>query len=250
MTAPSDHYSYTHYADPATARGFDELRFGGPIGELIGETQAEVLAQFVGSIANRRILDVGTGTGRAAILFARGGARVTGIDASEEMLAVARARAGNEGLAIDFEPGDAHHLAFADRSVDVSVSLRVLMHTPGWQQCIAELCRVTERLVIVDYPSASSVAAVQSLARRALHAAGARTEAYRVFSDRAIDDAFRAHGFEVRSMHRLFVLPIALHKAIGSRGFTEWSENLLEGARLRKRFGSPVTVVAQRCASS
>ena len=30
-----DHYSYTVYADPATARTFDERRFGGPIGELV-----------------------------------------------------------------------------------------------------------------------------------------------------------------------------------------------------------------------
>ena len=27
-----DHYSYTVYADPATAKSFDKRRFGGPIG--------------------------------------------------------------------------------------------------------------------------------------------------------------------------------------------------------------------------
>ena len=35
------------------------------------------------------------------------------------------------------------------------------MHAPDWRQSIAELCRVAERLVIVDYPSARSVAALE-----------------------------------------------------------------------------------------
>ena len=73
---PDDHYSYTVYADPATARTFDDRRFGGPIGELVAGTQARVITNMVGRISERPILDVGTGTGRAALLFARGGARV------------------------------------------------------------------------------------------------------------------------------------------------------------------------------
>ena len=64
-----DHYSYTVYADPATARTFDRRRFGGPIGQLIAEEQGRVLANFVGRIKDRQILDVGTGTGRAALFF-------------------------------------------------------------------------------------------------------------------------------------------------------------------------------------
>jgi len=61
-----DHYSYTVYADPRTARTFDSRRFGGPIGDLVASAQADVLAGFLGSLTGRSILDVGTGTGRAA----------------------------------------------------------------------------------------------------------------------------------------------------------------------------------------
>jgi ubiquinone/menaquinone biosynthesis C-methylase UbiE len=243
------HYSYTLYADPATARGFDDRRFGGPIGALVAGTQARVLTNMVGRIKERPILDVGTGTGRAALLFARGGARVTGVDASAQMLAIARQRAADEGLHAIFQQGDAHELDFADRAFDVAVSLRVLMHTPHWEQCIAELCRVADRLVIVDYPSASSVALLESMARRVMHMAGMRTEPYRVFTHRTIATAFEQRGFRIRSVHRQFVLPIALHKAIGSRRLTEATEYLLERAHLLQTFGSPVTLVAERCAS-
>ena len=247
---PDDsHYSYTLYADPTTAQTFDDRRFGGPIGALVAGTQARVVTNMIGRIKERPILDVGTGTGRAALLFARGGARVTGVDASEQMLAIARQRAAEEGLHATFQRGDAHDLAFADRSFDVAVSLRVLMHTPHWDRCIAELCRVADRLVIVDYPSARSVALLESTARRLLHAAGMRTEPYRVFTHRTIVDAFDRRGFRIRSVHRQFVLPIALHKAIGSRRVTEATEHLLDRAHLLNTFGSPVTLVAERCAS-
>jgi len=246
----SDHYSYRHYADPATARTFDDRRFGGPIGDLVAGSQARVLANFVGRISERRVLDVGTGTGRAALLFARGGAQVTGVDASEPMLAVARQRAKDEGLAIRFLAGDAHALEFPDRSFDVVVSLRVLMHTPDWRASVGELCRVAGRLVIVDYPAAASFALFESVLRRAVHALGVRTEPYRVFTDREVARALDRHGFRVRSMHRQFVLPIALHKAVGSRWLTLRVERLLDRLGLLTLLGSPVSIVAERCASS
>jgi ubiquinone/menaquinone biosynthesis C-methylase UbiE len=244
-----DHYSYTLYADPATARTFDDRRFGGPIGSLVASTQARVLTNMVGRVHERPILDVGTGTGRAALLLARGGARVTGVDASEQMLAVARQRAADEGVKAAFQLGDAHDLAFPDRAFDVAVSLRLLMHTPKWQRCISELCRVADRLVIVDYPSATSAALIESTMRRILHRAGMATEPYQVFRQRTIDEAFESCGFQIRSVHRLFVLPIALHKAIGSRRLTVATEHLLDRAHLLNTFGSPVTLVAERCAS-
>ena len=90
----------------------------------------------------------------------------------------------------------------------------------------------------------------QSVARKAMHAAGARTEPYRVFFDGEIADALRLGGFRIRSVHREFVLPIALHKAFGSPGFTQGAERALARVGLLRLFGSPVTLVADRCEPS
>jgi len=246
---PPDHYSYTVYADPATALHFDERRFGGPIGAMVAADQARVLLGAVQPAAGRQILDVGTGTGRAALLFAREGARVTGIDASDAMLAVARRRAENEGLRIRFERGDAHHLAFPDRAFDTVVSLRLLMHAPDWRTCLAELCRVAARCVVVDFPSAASGAALEAIARRIAFAMGAATEPYRVLRASEVARLLRRAGFEVQSMHRQFVLPIAIHRAIGSPRVSRASRALSRRLGLLRLFGSPVTIVAERCAS-
>jgi 2-polyprenyl-3-methyl-5-hydroxy-6-metoxy-1,4-benzoquinol methylase len=242
-----DHYSYTVYADPATAQSFDERRFGGPIGELVAGDQARILISFVGEIRGRSVLDVGTGTGRAAMLMARAGARVTAIDASDEMLSIARRRAIDESLTVAFSLGDVHHLGFANRSFDIGISLRVLMHAADWRESVAELCRVSDRLVIFDYPSAMSFAALQAAVRRLTHALGVRTEPYRVLSRQAITRQLDRSGFRIRSIHRQFFLPIAFHKAIGSQRFTVALEGLFHKLGLVRLFGTPVTLVAERC---
>jgi ubiquinone/menaquinone biosynthesis C-methylase UbiE len=244
-----DHYSYRVYADPSMANAFDASRFSGPIGTMLAEEQAAVLAAFLGDVAGRSILDVGTGTGRAAMILAAQGAAVIGVDASEPMLAVARDRAAAAGLAVTFATGDAHRLAFPDRAFDMAVSLRVLMHTPGWQRCLAELCRVSRERVVFDYPSATSAAALQAVGRRVAAALGSRTEAYRVFGHTTIAQAVAAQGFRIERVHRQFVLPIAFHKLAGSRGFTRGVETFLASLGLLRILGSPVTVVAVRCES-
>jgi hypothetical protein len=113
---------------------------------------------------------------------------------------------------------------------------------------MAELCRVSERLVIVDYPSASSFARLESRWRKVRHGMGGKTEPYQVFSHKDISDAFKRSGFTIRSVHRQFVLPIAVHKMIGSQRFTLTVEGFLDRIHLREPFGSPVTLVAERCA--
>ena len=251
MSAPrSEHYSYAAYADPAMAASFEGRRFSGPIGQLIASSQEAVIARFLDPIGGRTILDVGTGTGRAAIALARRGAVVTGVDASQEMLAVARTRAADQHAKVSFVHGDAHGLAFDDRTFDAVVCLRVLMHTPDWRQSLGELCRVARQRVVFDYPALSSAAAIQALTRRIAAAAGSRVEAYRVFSDRSVEEVLAARGFRVADRHRQFVLPIALHKGIGSAALTTRVEGALGRLGLRALLGSPVTVVAERCTSS
>lgn len=246
MKSRRDHYSYELYADPRVAESFEGKRFGGPVGRLIAEQQERVLAAFLEPIAGQAMLDVGTGTGRGAIALAARGARVTGVDASAEMLAVARRRATDAGVEIAFEQGDVHALSYLDRSFDAVICLRVLMHTPDWRRSLGELCRVARHRLVVDYPALMSAAALQSAARHMANAAGASTEAYRVFSDRSVRAILRRNGFEIVRTDRQFVLPIALHKAMGSAAATTQIEGGLRRMGLNWLFGSPVTIVAER----
>jgi SAM-dependent methyltransferase len=76
-----------------------------------------------------KVLDLGCGTGLHAIEFARRGWRVAGVDLSEEMIAKAKRRAAQAGLAIPFRQGDAC-IAGPEHDFDTVVSL---FHVASYQ---------------------------------------------------------------------------------------------------------------------
>lgn len=68
------------------------------------------------------ILDVGCGTGRHSIEFAKRGYQVTGIDLSEGMLKVAKRKAEQAGVLIDFQLSDATNFKL-DKAFDCAICL-------------------------------------------------------------------------------------------------------------------------------
>jgi len=68
------------------------------------------------------VLDLGTGTGYVASIVAELGHRVTGLDLSEKMLAVARAKALDARLEVSFQTGDAVAPPLPAASFDVVIA--------------------------------------------------------------------------------------------------------------------------------
>ena len=101
------------------------------------------------------LLDIGTGTGRMAELFAPRARHVTGFDKSLDMLRVARARL--QGLSadrFDLVQGDFSMLPFADGSFDTVLLHQVLHYAQAPERVLAEAARVTRpggRIAIVDF---------------------------------------------------------------------------------------------------
>jgi SAM-dependent methyltransferase len=103
-----------------------------------------------GNLLGRRVLDVGCGTGVLAAALAERGSRVWGVDASEEMLVQAAARAGR-GLA--FKPGLAESLPFKDGWFE-RVVFRLVVHAVDRQRAFVESRRVlalSGRVVIATF---------------------------------------------------------------------------------------------------
>jgi len=100
-----------------------------------------------------RALDVCCGTGDLAFALARRGARVTGLDFTEPMLAVARQRAAREG-AVEFLQGDALKLPFAAAAFDVVTVGYGLRNLASWEAGLDEMVRVARpgaRLLVLDF---------------------------------------------------------------------------------------------------
>jgi len=79
-------------------------------------------------LAGLRLLDIGCGGGLVAEPMARLGAAVTGADAGERNIGVARLHAEQGGLEIDYRCTTAESLVAAGEQFDVVLSLEVIEH--------------------------------------------------------------------------------------------------------------------------
>ncbi|HSL28313.1 MAG TPA: methyltransferase domain-containing protein [Anaerolineales bacterium] len=103
-----------------------------------------------------RVLDLCTGTGELALVFAAEGAGVVGIDIARGMLKRAVNKSSSRQPA--WVEMDATQLAFADHSFEVSLLSLALHHMPLAVQLavLGELRRVTTRRILIVEPHTPS----------------------------------------------------------------------------------------------
>ena len=102
----------------------------------------ELLVERAGVEPGMEVLDVGTGPGNAALPAAKLGARVIGVDGSPELLAIARERAADAMIEIDWAEGPLEALPFDDDSFDRVLSAFGHTFAPDPERAAAELLRV------------------------------------------------------------------------------------------------------------
>jgi len=92
----------------------------------------------LGPLGGKTLLDAGCGAGQAAADAAAAGATVSGLDASEPLLGIARRRSP----AGDFRTGDIESLPFGDGSFDVVTAFNSVQYATDPAAAAGELARV------------------------------------------------------------------------------------------------------------
>ena len=120
--------------------GFYDVVFGG-----VSSAGRKRAATLVNRLPGRAVLEVGVGTGLALPRYTPD-KRVTGIDLSAEMLALARRRVAEEGLrnVENLLEMDAEATEFADGQFDTAVAMFVASVVPNPRQLLTELRRVVK----------------------------------------------------------------------------------------------------------
>jgi SAM-dependent methyltransferase len=106
---------------------------------------AEHVVQRAGIEEGHEVLDLGTGTGNAAVLARQAGARVTAVDPSPRLLEVARQRVGDG----TFRVAKAEDLPFDDQSFDRVLSLFAVIFTDDPEKAASEILRVTRGKALI-----------------------------------------------------------------------------------------------------
>jgi ubiquinone/menaquinone biosynthesis C-methylase UbiE len=126
------------------ARGWDDRTGAGSVDHLRALATATTLV----SPAPERVLDIGTGTGEAALFLAREFPRagVRGVDISEGMIRAAQRKVGlDPDGRVAFRVADAAHLPYADDSFDLVTQLNM----PPFFAEVARVLRPGGHVIVV-----------------------------------------------------------------------------------------------------
>jgi ubiquinone/menaquinone biosynthesis C-methylase UbiE len=156
--------------------------------------------EWVCSQAEGEVLEIAAGTGRN-FPFYPPGVRLTAIEYSPSMLAIARRRVQELGIGVDLREGDAQALDFPDRSFDTVVCTLAMCSIADDRRAVAEVHRVLRpqgRFLLLEH-----VRSPLMLVRAGERAIGWFTERWQ--GDHMLReplDNLKAEGFVVERLER------------------------------------------------
>jgi SAM-dependent methyltransferase len=118
-----------------------------------GQTWRALCLGLIRLIRGQRIVDLGCGNGRLAILLAQAGNVVTGVDSSEEQIRLARENAKEESGTPVFQCAPMESTGLPDAGFDVVILSQSLHHAAKPKEAIAESHRLLApggRILILD----------------------------------------------------------------------------------------------------
>ncbi len=240
--APDDPARET--ADVETSSDGYAARFAGPVGAWLLGMQEAATVDLLAGVSGRRVLDVGGGHGQLVGPLLRRGYEVTVFGSAASC--AGRIRALLDGVRCRFEAGDLLDLPFPARSFDIVLGYRLLPHVSRWIRLVAELTRVADRAVLVDFPTGASLNALTPGLFGVKRRLEGNTRPYTVFREGAVVAAFAEYGFRLTGRRPEFALPMVLHRVLGAPALSDRAEAICRRLGLTERWGSPVIVRMER----
>lgn len=231
-------------ADIETASANYASRFEGSVGRYFLDQQTAITLKLLANFPRARVLDVGGGHAQVArpLVEQEFDVTVTGsADSCGEML---RQRISRDEC--KYLTCDSLKLPFDDRSFDIVLSFRLLPHTERWQELIAEMCRVADKCVVIDYADRRSSNIFYEQFFGMKKKLERNTRPFRLFSRAQISEEFIKNGFSAPTFKAEFLLPMVIHRKLKCRTFSSLVETVFRWTGLTYLFGSPVIMRSDR----
>lgn len=113
----------------------------------------DFIREIAGEMKPARVLDAGCGSGRFSVTLAREGATVVGLDFAPEMLALARKKAAEAGVADRCEFLEANFMTWDwEEPFDLVLAIGVLDYVPDAAPFIARLAKASRGRTVISFP--------------------------------------------------------------------------------------------------
>jgi len=155
--------------------------------------------------ARGAVLEIGIGSGLNLPFYSQAVTRVRGVDASPELLAMARKKVGGAPFPVDLVCESAEHLSLDDASVDTVVTTWTLCSIPDPSRALREMRRVLKpegRLLFIEHGCSPDpkVQAWQHRLNPLWRKIGGGCNL-----DRKIDDLIQAAGFHLMELQTSYM---------------------------------------------
>ena len=117
-----------------------------PAGRAMDEFTLGIIHGLLSLQKNDRILDIGCGTGNHILSLKRLGLDISGIDASADMIDIARSRLGSK---CELKIGQAEDLPFSDNEFDIALLINALEFIDDPLTVLKEAGRVARKKVLI-----------------------------------------------------------------------------------------------------
>lgn len=162
---PQNRRSFDHSSDPNFLAYYEEASLSEATLQRFRTVRDKALALLTGhgrDTRRLRVADIGCGAGTQSLLWAGLGHSVSGLDVNAPLIEVARQRAVERGLAVDFIVGTATDLPLETASVDVCLMPELLEHVADWESCLREAARSLAPGGLLYVSTTNSLCPVQS----------------------------------------------------------------------------------------
>jgi len=212
-------------------------RFSGSVGDWMLQVQSNATKDLFPTRCTR-ILDAGGGHGQNLEVFKSLSAKATILGSDESCKELIKTSI--ESGSVDFAIGPLTKIPFADRNFDCSLSYRMLTHLVDWKGHLAELCRISDKTVLVEYPVNKGFNSLSSLLFAWKKNIEKNTRPYTLFENGQIDSELYKWGFEMTARRAQYFWPMALHRMHKNSTLASFFEWLPRVVGLTQVFGSPV----------
>jgi ubiquinone/menaquinone biosynthesis C-methylase UbiE len=196
---------------------YDDSAFYSSLGTLyLSKLEESFILSNYSNVQGAKILDIGIGTGRCSSLLAKKGAKIYGIDISDEMPKKARIKLGNSLMdlnIIDVQRG----IPYPYSSFDTILCIRVLKYMPNWKFVINEISRVLKPggFLILEISAKNSIALLAE-----------KRSNYFLFNPKEVITILEKNNFLIRNISGGTKLPFILYKNIHSHPLLDFAKSI------------------------